>query len=108
MKAEVKVEKAKVPRIVVERIQDEQVEEQLQQLLKQRENLVAQLHEVNNKIVELREKHTVRRQVMVESLVARIKCSQCGATSTMVLKDEGNLKNIRKVRCSCGAVLELT
>jgi len=107
MKVEVKVSKRKLVYTVEERIEDAQLKQQLQQLFELREKLAGQLAEINAKITELQEKMIVERTVEAERLVAEVKCPQCGATSTFVLNREDDLKNIRKVRCACGAVLEL-
>jgi len=108
LKAEVKVSKRKVAQVVVERVEDPELQQQLQQLLEQREQLAEQLAEIDARIAELQEKLVVEKTVEVERLVAEVKCPQCGATSTLVLNREEDLKNIRKVRCPCGAVLELS
>ena len=108
MKAEINIAKRKVVEVAEEHVENPELQQQLHQLMQQREQLAKQLAEIDAKITELQEKLVVEKAVEVEKLVAEIKCPQCGATSTFVLNREEDLKNVRRVRCPCGAVLELT
>ena len=96
------VREEEVEEIITKRIEDPEIQKQIDELMKQRQQLQQQLREIDTKIEELQAKLVKQEVTKTKKTIIYIKCPICNTQIRLVGKQFKG-----RIRCKCGIILQV-